>query len=95
MQDNTIHHHSFEGSTSFVNGHHHYYSGKTSDEPNLRNHFHYIEGDTMMSDGHMHHYKIETSPAYYERGKHFHYYRYTTDLVQKHTHFLQGYVSEI
>lgn len=93
MLDGKEHKHSYDGITSFTDGHKHDYSGKSNMKPNSPNHVHCIEGKTEMSNGHIHEYKFETSPPYYIQGGHFHYYGSMINLIEKHEHVLQGYVS--
>lgn len=84
-----IHTHRYNGVTTYDSGHVHEYSGETSADPDYQGHVHYMTGVTTYDDGHNHSYRIQTGPAIYFNGGHYHYFRGSVDFANvpvMHTH---------
>ena len=58
--------HYYEGTTTFNDGHVHYYSGWTGPPIPLPDgsHYHEFSGQTTYDDGHIHYYRGITSEAF-------------------------------
>lgn len=90
---NGFHTHNYNGMTLIANMHDHSYSGRTSRDPDKMGHTHFMEGPTTNNDGHSHFYRMQTGPAVYRNGNHYHCYQGDTDLADMHIHGMNGCAS--
>lgn len=88
-----VHEHPFSGTTSFNDGHDHYYAGITEPAASGVQHTHGYYAVTSMNDGHTHIIRGTTGPAInFPSGGHYHYFQgYTTVNGQNpHSHMYRG-----
>lgn len=91
---NELHTHSYHGVTSIADHHDHRFYGTTSKDPDIMGHSHFIEGHTLESGNHTHYYLMQTGPAIYMDGGHFHTYQGDTRMTHIHIHRMHGYTSQ-
>lgn len=90
---NGFHTHIYHGTTSIADRHDHRFSGTTSKDPDTMGHSHFIEGNTAENGNHTHYFLIQTGPAIYKNGGHYHSYQGDTDMTHLHIHHMNGYTS--